>query len=255
MTAVCPTTQFGVPQGVHPREGGLGNDRGVVVAPSPDEGVEASDEDLLGRSTEVPHFLFELPEMGPLCGVRGLDMGFESQRGSVASRAGFIFPDWILPNVEPQEVTPRGPVEGMEGVSNPGFTGLEDQPHAVEPRGRDSLSLPDDLRVPMEDHKVIGHPDHFGLPPQTALEGGKGGSDRGLQPMQSHIHQEWGEDCPLRGTGVRREEFLPVHDTRLEPGLNGLSQGRKGVHRDDATPMPERHVVHRTARIRALWKK
>src|SRR5262249_3984048 len=38
-----------------------------------------------------------------------------------------------------------------------------------------------------------------------------------------------GEDCPLRGTGVRREEFLPVHDARLEPGLNGLLQGRKGV--------------------------
>src|SRR5712692_3588336 len=86
MTAVCPTTQFGVQQGIHPREGGLGNDRGVVVAPSPDEGVEASDEDLLGSSTEVPHFLFEMLEMGPLCGARGLDMGFESQRGSVARR-------------------------------------------------------------------------------------------------------------------------------------------------------------------------
>lgn len=56
----------------------------------------------------------------------------------------------------------------------------------------------------------------------------------------------------------RHHDFAAGVNYRLSPvapaNRLGARPGRKGVHRDDATPMPMQQV-HKTARIRALWKK
>jgi hypothetical protein len=87
--------------------------------------------------------------------------------------------------------------------------------------------------VSVENDQIIGEPNNSGLPSATVFEDWKCSGNRCFQPVQGHIHQEGGQHAPLRGTGFRGEEFLPIHDARLEPGGNRPSQGRERVEFGD----------------------
>ena len=48
MSAACPSTKFGVQQGIHARKGGFGHDRCIGVAPPSDAGIALPYEGLWG---------------------------------------------------------------------------------------------------------------------------------------------------------------------------------------------------------------
>src|SRR5262249_26606502 len=66
MTALCPAPQVRIEPGIHADEGPFGRYRRIVIAPPPDDGVEAVDEPLLGGGSSVPDFLMPLMEVGVL---------------------------------------------------------------------------------------------------------------------------------------------------------------------------------------------
>src|SRR5215831_1325028 len=84
MTAMCPVPQVGIEPGIHADAGPFGRYRRIVVAPPPDEGVEAVDEPRLGGGSSVPDFRMHLLEMGMLGGFRRLDAGGAPQGDAVA---------------------------------------------------------------------------------------------------------------------------------------------------------------------------
>ena len=105
---MCPSTQVRIEPGIHADEGPLGRYRRIVVAPPPDDGVEAVDEPLLGGGSSVPDFLMHLLEMGMLGRFRWLDAGGETQRDALAGFAGFGLANRVLSDMESQEIEPCG---------------------------------------------------------------------------------------------------------------------------------------------------
>lgn len=122
---MCPSTQVRIEPGIHADEGPFGRYRRIGVAPSPDDGVEALDEPLLGGRSPVPHFLMHLMEMCMLGRFRWLDEGGETQGDALASFTGFGVANRVLPDVESKEVEPCGAFNRVERMPNPRFTGLQ----------------------------------------------------------------------------------------------------------------------------------
>src|SRR2546430_3740872 len=88
MTAMCPAPQVRIEPGIHADEGPFGRYRRIVVAPPPDDGVEAVDEPLLGGRSLGPDFLMHLMEgvmLGRFC---WLDAGGETQRDALTRFSG-----------------------------------------------------------------------------------------------------------------------------------------------------------------------
>jgi len=104
MSAACPSTKFGVQQGIHACKGGLGHDRCIVVAPPSDAGIELPYEGLWGGRPEFTHNPFEVEEVGTLAFFRGGNEGFEAQWFVVWAFASFVFSNRVLPDVESQEI-------------------------------------------------------------------------------------------------------------------------------------------------------
>jgi hypothetical protein len=130
---MCPSTQVRIEPGIHADEGPFGRYRRIGVAPSPDDGVEAVDEPLLGGRSPVPHFLMHLMEMFMLGRFRWLDEGGETQGDALASCTGFGVANRVLPDVESKEVEPCGAFNRVERMPNPRFTGLQSSPHLLPP--------------------------------------------------------------------------------------------------------------------------
>ena len=144
---MCPATQVRIEPGIHADEGPFGRHRRIVVAPSPDDGIEAVDEPLLGRRSLMPHFLMHLLEMGMLGRFRWLDAGGETQRDALAGFPGFGLASRVLSDVESQEIEPCGTFNRVERMPDPRFAGLQRSSHLLQPVCRDVLGLHDDVRV------------------------------------------------------------------------------------------------------------
>ena len=121
---MCPAPQVRIEPGIHADEGPFGRHRRIVVAPSPDDGIEAVDEPLLGRRSLMPHFLMHLLEMCMLGRFCWLDAGVETQRDALTGFPGFGLADRVLPDVESQEIEPCGAFNRVERMPDPRFTGL-----------------------------------------------------------------------------------------------------------------------------------
>jgi hypothetical protein len=96
--------QFGVQQGIHACQGGLGHDRRIVIAPPSDARLEVSYEGLWGGRPEFAHHPFEVQEVGTLAFFRGCHEGFEAQWFVVWAFASVVFSNRVLPDVEAQEI-------------------------------------------------------------------------------------------------------------------------------------------------------
>lgn len=147
MTAMCPVPQVRIEPGIHADEGPFGRYRRIVVAPPPDDGVEAVDEPLLGGCSSVPDFLMHLMEVFMLGGFRRLDAGGETQGDALAGFPRFGLANRVLPDVESQEIEPCDVFNRVERMPDPRFTGLQRSPHLLQPACRDVLRLRDGVIV------------------------------------------------------------------------------------------------------------
>ena len=125
MTAMCPSAQVRIEPGIHADEGPFGRHRRIVVAPPPDDGVEAVDEPLLGGRSPVPDFLMHLMEVFMLGGFRRLDARGETQGDALAGFPRFGLANRVLPDVESQEIEPCDAFNRVERMPDPRFTGLQ----------------------------------------------------------------------------------------------------------------------------------
>ena len=138
---MCPVPQVGIEPGIHADAGPFGRYRRIVVAPPPDEGVEAVDEPRLGGGSSVPDFRMHLLEMGMLGGFRRLDAGGAPQGDAVAGFPRFGLAHRVLPDVASQEIEPWDAFNRVERMPDPRFTGLQRSPHLWQPACRDGLRL------------------------------------------------------------------------------------------------------------------
>ena len=122
---MCPSAQVRIEPGIHADEGPFGRHRRIVVAPPPDDRVEALDEPLLGGRSPVPHFLMHLMEMFMLGSFCRLDEGGETQGDALAGFAGFCGTHRVLPDVESKEIEPCGAFNRVERMPDPRFPGLQ----------------------------------------------------------------------------------------------------------------------------------
>src|SRR5258708_37360750 len=89
-----------------------------------------------------------------LC-LTGLDERFEPQWFTVSVFSALRFSHRELPNGEPEEVKSCLPVDGMQGMSNPRFTGFHLQSHVCYPCCGSHLGFAYPLFCRMQHHKVI----------------------------------------------------------------------------------------------------
>ena len=144
---MCPLAQVRIEPGIHADEGPFGRHRCIVVAPPPDDRVEALDEPLLGGRSPVPHFLMHLMEVCMLGGFRRLDAGGEPQGDALAGFPRFGLAHRVVPDVASQDIEPCEAFNRVERMPDPRFTGLQRSPHLLQPACRDVLSLRDGVIV------------------------------------------------------------------------------------------------------------
>lgn len=124
MTAPCPATPVGLEHSIPADEGLFGGHRRLVVAPSPDDRVEAVDEPRLRGRSPLPHFRMQLTEMVALSCFRGFAEGGAAQGDALAGFPGFRVAHRVLPDVESEEIEPCGAFTRVERRPDPRFTGF-----------------------------------------------------------------------------------------------------------------------------------
>ena len=107
VSPACPAAELDPGEVIEPFIDGLTHTGAVVVGPSPDGGVELTDQLPLRQGLPALDDPSKLREMVLHLGLGGFDQGFEPQT-PMASRAfaRLVFAHPILPDVKPQKVKP-----------------------------------------------------------------------------------------------------------------------------------------------------
>ncbi len=201
----------------------LGDDGAVLRGPAPDDGVERDDQRRLrGGFVSAHHCTQRL--MAPLDSV---GMGFDEHLvrawcPSIPSRPGLA--RRVVADRTPQEVKPSLPVEGVQGMADPGLARFKMQSHAAEPLLSDLLRLFDTDAGGVQHHDVVRVDHDLGV-----VAHGERRRDGRFQSMQGDQGKQRRDHTPLRAAPLGRCPVAILQDTRCKPALDGPSHGRVGV--------------------------
>src|SRR4029434_5635459 len=90
------------------------------------------------------------------------DTRCETMQASLAIFPRMGFARWVLSDMKAEEVESRSSLCCYEGVGEARLAGFQSESHVLQPLCRHVLTLPNDLAVLVEDHKVIGINHDFG---------------------------------------------------------------------------------------------
>lgn len=130
MAALGPSSELHIGLVVHFAERFLGYYCGIVVAPSPDYGVEPFYEVALRYGPLFPYDFLNILEMVPLCLLRGLDEGLESQLFSMRSFPGLALSHRVLSDMESWKLKSRFAANALQGMSDSSLAGFQTWSHA-----------------------------------------------------------------------------------------------------------------------------
>ena len=147
--------------------------------------------------------------MGRYVGLGGFDQGVKPQAVAGGVLPRLVFPHSILPEVEPQKVTPR--LIAFQGMADVPFGLMQRQSDVRQPRHEPLLTMLQDLAVFVKHHDIIGVSDDAGLRVHVG--------DRLRHPMQGDQGSQRGNRPPLRRPCGGGEEVVIFQDSRFQPAF------------------------------------
>ncbi len=122
----------------------------------------------------------------------------------------------------------------MQGVRHPRLRWTQVQPYVGEPSFHGLPARLDAFQVRTEDHQVVGVPNEVDRGPRLPI-GRRGGS---FQAVQGNIHEQRRDHAPLRAPPWGGRDLAVGQDPRFQPGLDRLSERRRGVQFGEEGGMP-----------------
>ena len=184
MLAELPLAQLDRQEMIHPGEDLLRLDMAMVMAPTPDEGIELLNYLAPAQRIALLEHGFQLDQMITLRLVARRDDRRKTEGVAVGILPGLVLADTMVSKGKSQEVEPR--LLPAKRMGDAGFLLAQRQSCLSQPRFDHCLDLLQRIAVLVENHEVIGIP-HARRSDAIRVEAAL---DFGLQSMKSYVGQQ-----------------------------------------------------------------
>jgi hypothetical protein len=154
------------------------------------------------------------------------DDGFEPKRLSIRVFPGRGFPYRELSSRKPAKVKAHIAFIGCEWMCDPGFLWVHMQSHVSSPVGALLFCLLELFQVGMPHDEILGRPYQNGWFHLFAVAFAQSGF---FHALKSDVGKQRADRSSLRRSGFGGSEDPIFEHTRLEPALDGMFPGGRGV--------------------------